>query len=95
MLPVQADADRERPLAGALQLAGQGFTAPAEQYLLRAFFGFTVPEGTGYDLAAEPHTRLGDTQRAAWWRSSADRLLARRTTTTTTTATAMTRRGTK
>lgn len=84
VLPAMADADRERLLTEALRMADLGFTAPAEQYLLRSFFDFAAPEGTAYGLAAELHRRRGDTQRAAWWRSTADHLLARHTATHTT-----------
>ncbi|MGW5353369.1 aspartyl/asparaginyl beta-hydroxylase domain-containing protein [Streptomyces sp. NPDC004031] len=80
VLPELTGADRERLLDDAARLVGLGFTDQAEQHLLRVFFGFAAPEGTGYELVAELHARGGDSERAQHWRETADRMLARTTT---------------
>lgn len=79
-LPELTGADRERLLGEAATLASLGFTAQAEQHLLRAFFDFAAPEGTGYELVAELHARLGNSEGEQQWRRTADRMLARTTT---------------
>ncbi len=75
-LPTASQALLAAKLADARRLTDLGYTAAAEQLLLRLFYGFALPEGTTYDLIAELHTALGDAEAAARWNQAKATLLA-------------------
>jgi hypothetical protein len=77
VLPEMTGAARAALLSRAGQLAGLGFTASAEQTLLRAFYTYALAEGGAYDLIAELHDGLGAGGAARRWREAKAHLLAR------------------
>lgn len=48
----------------------------AEQLLLRLFYSYALPEGTAYDLIADLHTALGDSEANQRWTAAKSKLLA-------------------
>lgn len=76
-LPALEAADRARLLSQAGQLADLGFTGPAEQTLLRAYYAYALPEGGAYDLIAELHAGRGAHEAARRWHEAKAHLLAR------------------
>ncbi|MFQ6197725.1 aspartyl/asparaginyl beta-hydroxylase domain-containing protein [Streptomyces sp. NPDC000405] len=76
-LPRASQAELADKLAAARRLADLGYADAAEQLLLRLFYSIALPEGAGYDLIADLHTALGDTEAAARWTAAKDKLLAR------------------
>ncbi|WP_331752586.1 aspartyl/asparaginyl beta-hydroxylase domain-containing protein [Streptomyces chartreusis] len=76
-LPEMTEADRAELLAQAGQLAELGFTAAAEQTLLRAFYTYALPEGGAYDLIAELHAGRRADADVHRWRAAKAHLLAR------------------
>ncbi|MEW1550682.1 aspartyl/asparaginyl beta-hydroxylase domain-containing protein [Streptomyces tsukubensis] len=75
-LPTASEADLSEHLATARRLADLGYTAAAEQLLLRLFYSFAMPEGTAYDLIAGLHTALGDAEASKRWTAAKSTLLA-------------------
>ncbi|MEW1659060.1 aspartyl/asparaginyl beta-hydroxylase domain-containing protein [Streptomyces sp. NPDC093707] len=75
-LPAASETDLADRLAAARRLADLGYTAAAEQLLLRLFYSFTLPEGTTYDLIAGLHTALGDSEANQRWMAAKAKLLA-------------------
>ncbi|MBA0049752.1 aspartyl beta-hydroxylase [Streptomyces sp. AJS327] len=75
-LPQASEPELTERLAAARRLADLGFTDAAESLLLRLFYAFALPEGTTYDLIAELHSALGDTETSRRWRSAKSTLLA-------------------
>ncbi|GAA0355697.1 hypothetical protein [Streptomyces blastmyceticus] len=53
-----------------------GYIEAAERLLLRLFYSFALPEGITYDLIAELHTCLGDTESSTRWAQAKTKLLA-------------------
>ncbi|MFE0061717.1 aspartyl/asparaginyl beta-hydroxylase domain-containing protein, partial [Streptomyces sp. NPDC059003] len=76
-LPAASQAELADKLADARRLADLGYLDAAEQLLLRLFYSVALPEGTGYELIADLHTALGDTEAADSWKAARDKILAR------------------
>lgn len=75
-LPQASEAVLAERFAAARRLAGLGYIDAAEQLLLRLFYSFALPEGTVYDLIADLHTVLGDSEANQRWTTAKAKLLA-------------------
>lgn len=75
-LPSATQALLADKLTAARQLAALGYIAAAEHLLLRLYYSFALPEGTAYDLIADLHTTLGNSEGRERWESAKSTLLA-------------------
>jgi len=69
------ESERDRLLADATDLARNGDTAAAERTLLRLFYHYSLPEGSGYDLISHMYRRLGDVDADSSWQAKKSRML--------------------